>query len=78
MVRDLDLIKDIVTTNFDCFHINDTNVSKRYDPLMAVIPFFEENDGYRNVRKTVSALFTPSKVNKSNQFYGQELKKIIK
>lgn len=62
LVRDPDLIKDMVATNFNSFHINDTNVSKRYDPLMAASPFFKENDEWRDARKTVSSLFSPSKV----------------
>lgn len=63
LVRDPELIKDMVTTNFNSFHINDTNVSKRYDPLMSASPFFKENiQEWKESRRTVSALFSPSKV----------------
>lgn len=40
LARDTEFIKDILTTNFNSFRNNDTNVSKIFDPLTATNPFF--------------------------------------
>lgn len=63
LVRDPDLIKDLVTTNFYSFHNNDAVISKRYDSLSATNPFFKGGDEWREARKTISPMFSQSKVN---------------
>lgn len=62
LVRDPDLIKDILTTNFHSFHNNDAVISKRYDSLAATNPFFKEGDEWKEARKTISPMFSQSKV----------------
>lgn len=59
---DADLVKDILSKDFDCFERSDTNVSKKYDPLMAANPFFLSGDEWKEARKTIVPAFTLSKV----------------
>lgn len=63
LVRDPDLIKDMVTTNFNSFRNNDVVISQRFDPLTATNPFFLEDDEWREARKTISPMFSQIKVN---------------
>lgn len=65
VLRDPDLIKDVLTTNFNSFRNNDANISKRFDPLSATNPFFNEDDEWRDGRKTISPMFSQSKVSKN-------------
>lgn len=60
--RDLDLIKDIMVKNFDCFESTDVAISKKWDPLVAANPFFVTGDEWREARKTIIPAFTVSKV----------------
>lgn len=62
VVRDPDLIKDILITQFDSFRANDFNLSKKYDPLLATNPFFTIDDEWREGRKTILPAFSQSKV----------------
>ena len=39
LIRDLDLVKDILVTNFTTFNKNDFTVDTKIDPLLAVNPF---------------------------------------
>lgn len=62
LLRDPELIKDVVTTNFNSFRNNDVNISKKYDPLSATNPFFNDDDEWREGRKTISPMFSQIKV----------------
>lgn len=63
LIRDADLIKDVVSTNFNSFRNNDFNISKKYDALAATNPFFNEDEEWKEGRKTISPMFSQSKVN---------------
>lgn len=66
VLRDLDIINDILTTNFNSFRNNDANVSKKYDPLSAINPFFIDDNDWREARKSLIPMFSQSKVNIGN------------
>lgn len=68
LVRDPDLIRNITTTDFYSFHRNDVAISKRYDPLSANDPAFAVGDKWRESRKTMSPMFSQSKVNTVMKF----------
>lgn len=63
LVRDPNLIKDVLATNFNSFRNNDAVISKRFDPLSATNPFFKEDDEWRESRKTITPMFSQSRVN---------------
>lgn len=66
LVRDPELVKDILVTNFNSFRNNDVAVSKRYDELSATNPFFKEDDEWRDARKAVSPMFSQMNVSISS------------
>lgn len=60
--RDPDLIKDILMKDFNQFHENDANLSRKHDPLIARNPFFSVGDEWREGRKQILPAFSSSKV----------------
>lgn len=63
VLRDADLVKDVLINKFDSFHYNAFKVSKKYDELMSANPFFQEEDGgWKEARKTMLPAFSQSKV----------------
>lgn len=61
-MRDPELIKDILVTNFNSFRNNDIAISTKYDQLSAVNPFFKEDDEWRESRRAISPMFSQTKV----------------
>lgn len=72
VARDPDLVKDVMITKFNSFRDNDSNVSKIHDPLLSVNPFLNSDDEWKEGRKLITPIFSPSKVSK----YGK-IKKVI-
>lgn len=62
LVRDPDLIKDVIITNFNSFRDNDSNLSKKHDPLTAQNPFFVIDEEWTEKRKTMIPAFSQLKV----------------
>lgn len=63
LIRDPDLLKDVLLTHFNSFRNNDVVISSRYDALTATNPFFKDDDEWRDARKTISPMLSQSKVN---------------
>lgn len=76
MLRDPDLIKDILITNFNNFRNNEFQVSKKHDPLTAISPFFSKDEDWQLGRKAISPMFSQSKV--STTAFFEEIFKCIK
>lgn len=51
MLRDPDLIKDILITDFNHFRNNEFQVTKKNDPLAAASPFFSKDEEWQEGRK---------------------------
>lgn len=69
LLRDPDLIKDVLITNFNCFRDNDVSLSKKYDPLFSANPFFTRDEEWREGRKMILPAFSQAKVKSiSNRF----------
>lgn len=62
LVRDVNLLKNVIMGDFDHFRENDVIASEKYDPLMATNPFFSEGDKWKEGRKTILPVFSSSKV----------------
>lgn len=73
LVRDPDLIKDVLVTEFNKFRDNDFTLSKKQDPLIQVNTFFAKYEGWKESRKRFSPVFSPTKV---KQITGFSWKKI--
>lgn len=62
IARDPDLIKDILTGEFNSFRNNDLKLSKKHDPIMAINPFIMRDDEWKEGRKMILPAFTQSRV----------------
>lgn len=62
MLRDPDLIKDILIGEFNSFRYNEAKVSKKYDPIFATNPFVSRDDDWKEGRKAILPAFSQSKV----------------
>lgn len=60
--RDIDLVKDILANDFDCFEDTDSAICKKWDPLLATNPFFVTGHEWSEARKTLVPAFSPNKV----------------
>ncbi|XP_068084403.1 cytochrome P450 6k1 [Anabrus simplex] len=66
LVRDPEMIKNILVTNFNCFNRTAMKVDRKLDPLLARHPFVLSGDVWRAVRSLLVPAFTLYKV--KNQF----------
>lgn len=62
VVRDPDLIKDIIIKDHSSFQKNDFHIDEKNDPLLSTNPFFSQGDPWKRGRVTLIPLFTASKV----------------
>lgn len=62
LVRNLDLIKDIMSTNFNHFENNDFVLDQTMDPLLSNNPFQAQENKWKIHRSNMLPLFTPFKV----------------
>ncbi|XP_055688175.1 cytochrome P450 6j1-like [Lutzomyia longipalpis] len=62
IVRDLDLVRDVLVANFGHFHDNDFQINSTLDPLLACNPFTAHGDEWKKIRNQVSPIFTTAKV----------------
>ncbi|XP_014605376.1 PREDICTED: cytochrome P450 6a2-like [Polistes canadensis] len=58
LIRDPDLIKSVLQTDFSSFHENAVKVSKDADPLIAKNPFFTYGEEWMTGRKRLTYAFT--------------------
>lgn len=62
LLKDLELIKDVLTVNFESFHDNDFVVNETLDPLISQNPFAAAGANWKVARTNMAPLFTLSKV----------------
>lgn len=63
LIRDLDIVKDILVRNVNLFFENDFIVDKKIDPLLATSPFIiSDYDEWKEVRSQITPMFTVSKM----------------
>lgn len=68
IVRDPDLVKDVLIGNHFSFHVNEQDFSKKFDPLMQHNPFVATNESWRKSRSVLTPLLTLYKVSYLNLF----------
>uniref|UniRef100_A0A1B0GMN3 Uncharacterized protein n=1 Tax=Phlebotomus papatasi TaxID=29031 RepID=A0A1B0GMN3_PHLPP len=62
LVRDLDIVKDVVAGDFSSFHDNDIVLDPKLDPLFILDPFFSRGDQWKALRNLLSPTFSYAKV----------------
>ncbi|CAO1429334.1 unnamed protein product [Diamesa serratosioi] len=61
LIRDLELVKEVLVTKFNIFNKNDFSINPLADPLLAVNPFLVPGDEWKQARTHLSPLFTASR-----------------
>lgn len=62
VVRDLELVKEILVGSFQHFNKNSFEVDKTIDPLVAVNPFTQSGDLWKQTRAEVVPVFSQTKI----------------
>lgn len=63
LIRDLDLVKDVLVGSFTSFADNDFIVDPKLDPLLSTSPFICPGDStWKTARQQVQPLFTGAKI----------------
>lgn len=62
LVRDLDLVHNVLARNHTSFELNDFFVNKALDPLVSENPFLKVGDDWKEGRNLVTPMLTISKV----------------
>ncbi|XP_055611068.1 probable cytochrome P450 308a1 [Uranotaenia lowii] len=62
LVRDLELVKDVLVSSFQHFNANSFRVDAKNDPLMARNPFTQVEDRWKELRAQIVPIFVASKV----------------
>lgn len=64
VLRDPDLVKNVLIRDFDSFHGNDQHISEKLDPLLAVNPFLNVGEKWKRGRNALVPVFSAAKVRK--------------
>ncbi|KFB51698.1 AGAP007480-PA-like protein [Anopheles sinensis] len=62
VVRDLDLVRDVLVSNFSSFNENDFHVDETVDPLMAANPFTQSGEKWKERRAQMSMILTQNRI----------------
>ncbi|XP_076642026.1 putative cytochrome P450 28d1 [Halictus rubicundus] len=62
VIREPQLIKTVLQSNFSSFHENATKVSEKKDPLLALNPFFADGETWSTGRKRLTYAFSNAKL----------------
>lgn len=65
LVRDADIVKDILIKDFQTFGKNDFVVDEDIDPLASKSPFFQYGQKWKTTRSQLGLCFTTGKVSAS-------------
>lgn len=77
MVRDPELLKSVLITEFNSFHDNDFYIDEKVDPMFGKNPFVLKGDRWKVARNQLIPCFTTKKVNDYLVFKYLKLYKII-
>lgn len=62
LLRDPELIKEVLVKNFNSFHDNETYLNEKLDPIVSRNPFFLRGHRWKVVRSQVTSAITTGKV----------------
>ena len=77
IIRDLDLVKSILVTNFSTFNKNDFTVDPKLDPLLAYNPFIVPGDDWKTARSMLTPLFTANRLRSAFPLINEITKKLM-
>lgn len=62
LIRDAELVKDILVKDFDSFAQNDVVIDEKLDPLLAKNAFMQIGDAWKNTRNMITPAFSSGKM----------------
>ncbi|XP_055623865.1 probable cytochrome P450 308a1 [Toxorhynchites rutilus septentrionalis] len=62
VVRDMDLVKEILVSNFQSYNKNSFRVDETIDPLIAMNPFTQSGDKWKQRRSQITPVFSTAKI----------------
>lgn len=77
LIRDLDLVKEVLVTKFNVFNKNDFAANPIADPLLSVNPFLVPGEEWKDARTKLSPLFTASRNKIAVPFINQVAKNLL-
>ena len=64
IIRDPELVMDVLNKDFNSFHDNDIEINEEVDPLVSKSPFIQRGEKWKTVRNKLSPCFSSAKVHK--------------
>lgn len=77
LIRDLDVVNNVLVANYQSFDMNDFFVDEKADPLVSENPFLKWGHAWRESRSQVSGLFTMAKVRQSHPLVAGTCEKLL-
>lgn len=62
LLRDPELIKDVMIKDWNSFHANDFPINPKHDPLSAINPFFNVGEAWKRGRSLLVPIFSAIRV----------------
>uniref|UniRef100_A0A182PZ78 Uncharacterized protein n=1 Tax=Anopheles epiroticus TaxID=199890 RepID=A0A182PZ78_9DIPT len=62
VVRDLELVKEVLTSSFSSFNQNDFIIDEKIDPLLAYNPFTQSGERWKERRNQMTSVFTMNRI----------------
>lgn len=62
LIRDPDIIKDIIITDYNHFQAMEMVINEKLDPLLGANPFVLTGDKWKSKRQALTQVITPTKV----------------
>lgn len=65
VVKDLDLVKTVLQTEFNSFQKNDFDLNEELEPIFATNPFTQTGQKWKRSRTQITPAFTSGRVSKN-------------
>uniref|UniRef100_A0A182LTA8 Cytochrome P450 n=1 Tax=Anopheles culicifacies TaxID=139723 RepID=A0A182LTA8_9DIPT len=62
VVRDLELVREVLTSSFSYFNQNDFQIDEKIDPLLAYNPFVQAGERWKERRNQMTSVFTMNRI----------------
>lgn len=77
LIRDLELIREILVTSFNTFNMNEFAIDAELDPLIAVNPFCVPGDEWKTKRNQLSPLFAQNRTRVAIPYINDVTKRLM-
>ncbi|XP_035794485.1 probable cytochrome P450 308a1 [Anopheles albimanus] len=78
VVRDLDLVRDVMVSHFSSFNQNDFHIDETIDPLLAFNPFVQSGERWKQRRSEMTSILTMNRVRSTFPLVQQVAEEFVK